>query len=199
MRGECDVWGCHRPIRKVRWCHAHYESVRRGNDPASLGPIYDNDRDRFLAKIDVTAGCWLWTGATASGGRYGVGTYEKRTRPAHRIAVALHTGQLPPDGMDVDHLCRVTLCVNPAHLDVVEHRENVLRGAGVQAFNARKTHCIRGHAFDAENTIRSGGARQCRACREIRNAKRRGEQWAIEAWETRLHDQYATRDMEAAA
>lgn len=195
----CSVWGCGRHVRKAGMCHAHYEYKRRtGLEPT--GPIHDNDRDRFLAKIDIQPdGCWLWTGARSGSRRYGSGTYAGRVRPAHRIAIALHTGSLPPSDMDVDHLCRVTLCVNPDHLEVVPHRENVLRGAAIQANNARKTHCIRGHEFTPENTIGRGGHRRCARCVDIYNAKRRGEQWAIEAWGHRVHDEYALRELEVSA
>ncbi len=56
--------------------------------------------------------------------------------------------------------------MNPAHLEPVTNRENVLRGETVAAAAAAKTHCIRGHPFDAANTrIRTDGARECRTCR----------------------------------
>lgn len=44
-------------------------------------------------------------------------------------------------------------------------RINTLRGDTLPAFNARKTHCKRGHPFDTQNTLKKqGGARACRAC-----------------------------------
>lgn len=45
---------------------------------------------------------------------------------AHRVAYEYFLGPIPP-GMEVDHLCRTRLCVNPMHLEVVGHRENVAR------------------------------------------------------------------------
>jgi HNH endonuclease len=71
-----------------------------------------------------------------------------------------------PEGLELDHLCRNRACVNPAHLEPVSHRENVLRGASFAAINAVKTHCIHdGHPFDDVNTIvRPEGRRGCRAC-----------------------------------
>ena len=64
-------------------------------------------------------------------------------------------------------------CVNPAHLEAVTHRENVLRGAGVSAIQARKTHCKHGHEFTPENTMKvrtpsGNGGRRCRTCDRIR-------------------------------
>jgi hypothetical protein len=81
-----------------------------------------------------------------------------------------------PDGLELDHLCRNPGCVNPDHLEPVTHKENMLRGFNPSATNARKTHCHKGHFFDAENTyIATTGARRCRTClRELqRNWRRR--------------------------
>jgi hypothetical protein len=61
-------------------------------------------------------------------------------------------GPIPPN-RQLDHLCRNPQCVNPKHLDLVSHRENVLRGIGFYAINARKTHCPQGHPYTPENTI----------------------------------------------
>jgi hypothetical protein len=75
-------------------------------------------------------------------------------------------------------MCQVTLCVNPAHLDDVTPRENLLRGQTLAAANVRKTHCTNGHEFTEENTMwRADGSRRCRSCVKIQNsaAYRAGE------------------------
>lgn len=90
-----------------------------------------------------------------------------------------------PAGLGLDHLCRVRRCVNPAHLEPVTDRVNILRGQAPSAVNAAKTHCIRGHPFNSVNTYwftETNGTRgrQCRTCREYHDLKRRGrktEQW----------------------
>lgn len=108
---------------------------------------------RFWAKVDRTSpdGCWLWTGAIYGNG-YGHAFRSGRHRAAHRVSYELSVGPIP-EGMDLDHLCRVRHCVNPAHLEPVSRRENLLRGDTTNARNAAKTHCKRGHPLTPENVF----------------------------------------------
>jgi hypothetical protein len=90
------------------------------------------------------------------------------------VAWELARGPIP-EGLEIDHLCRRRLCVNPRHMAVVTHRENNARGMSLSAIAARQTHCAAGHPFDDANTYRPPGApdtRMCRACMAIREAKR---------------------------
>ncbi|NEE06902.1 HNH endonuclease [Streptomyces sp. SID7499] len=125
--------------------------------------------DRFWCKVQRNPdGCWLWTAATfkATGyGQFREGGRGSRVRTAHRVAYELLVGSVPA-GLQLDHLCRNRRCVNPAHLEPVTNRENGLRGTSFAAVNAAKTHCVRGHAFDTDNTLTSPatGHRRCRAC-----------------------------------
>ncbi|MEV0115551.1 HNH endonuclease signature motif containing protein [Streptomyces sp. NPDC050844] len=120
--------------------------------------------DRFLAKVAAgNGGCWHWTGHIKPNG-YGQVTVGGRKFNAHRFAYEALRGPIP-DGLVIDHLCRNRRCVNPDHLEPVTHQTNALRGIGPTARNAKATHCVRGHDFDAANTyITPNGARQCRAC-----------------------------------
>ena len=120
---------------------------------------------RFFAKIKVEAsGCWLWTGAVDSGG-YGNAVWQRRWRGAHQVSYELHVGQVP-SGLELDHLCRVTRCVNPDHLEPVTPAENMRRRY------ATYTHCKSGHEFTVDNTyIRPSGQRDCRACIRSRVAR----------------------------
>lgn len=103
--------------------------------------------------------CRLWTRSTNFGG-YGKFPLGGKEVAAHRVAYELTKGPIP-EGLVLDHLCRVRLCCNPDHLEPVTHAENVRRGE-----RATKTHCINGHAFTPENTyITRKGWRHCRACR----------------------------------
>lgn len=70
--------------------------------------------------------CWFWTGGATSRGYGSFLLYEKNML-AHRVSYLLEYGDLPGDGLELDHLCRSKLCVNPAHLEAVTHQENMER------------------------------------------------------------------------
>jgi hypothetical protein len=127
------------------------------------------DVDAFWEKVDRRGPdeCWPWLGTHATNG-YGRAWIDHRRRaPAHRIAYELVRDPIPA-GLSLDHLCRNRDCVNPAHLEPVTNRENVLRGVGHTAVNAAKTACKRGHPFDEANTYRAKGHRYCRTCMTAR-------------------------------
>jgi hypothetical protein len=93
---------------------------------------------RFMAKVnkDDPSGCWLWTAQIHPEG-YGRTTIARRKLYAHRVSYQLFVGPIP-DGLEIDHLCRNRACVNPAHLEAVTHRENILRGNGPCAIKHRQ-------------------------------------------------------------
>lgn len=130
--------------------------------------------ERFKEKyIPVTeSGCWLWTASTSDDGYgyFGIGSRSipgsRKVVKAHRFAYVYYKGEIPK-GLELDHCCRVPCCVNPDHLEPVTHKVNVLRGIGPTAVNARKTHCINGHALTPENIY--PGGRQCITCARSRN------------------------------
>lgn len=106
--------------------------------------------------------CWLWTASRKLG--YGRMVFDSINILAHRLAYELLVGPIPSD-LQLDHLCRVRHCVNPAHLEPVTRHINILRGEGVSARNARKTHCQNGHPFNQSTTLFYRGTRRCRVCR----------------------------------
>jgi hypothetical protein len=144
--------------------------------------------DRLWAKVDRSdaGGCWQWTGGLTANG-YGIplGDGERQIFP-HRLAWELANGPIPA-GLVMDHLCRNQICCNPAHLEPVTIAENVLRGEGIAAQCARKTHCLHGHPLSGENLrFSTKGARVCitcarRRCNEGQRRKRQLEREARQA------------------
>ncbi len=132
-----------------------YPNSRKGIKGFIVRPALE----RLLEKVEQRGACWEWTGSKNHGG-YGQISLNSRLRPAHRLAYELMIGPIP-DGLTIDHLCRFPSCVNPTHLEPVTMRENLMRGEGTSARNARKTTCLRGHPFDA---ITPDGRRECRTC-----------------------------------
>src|SRR5438128_206362 len=105
----------------------------------------------FWLHVVKTDKCWLWTGHVRPDG-YGIFAYRGGRWRAHRYVYEQTRGEITK-GLDIDHLCRVRHCVNPAHLEVVTRQVNILRGIGAPAFQALQTHCKNGHEFSEWNTI----------------------------------------------
>ena len=96
------------------------------------------------------------------------GETVRRLMSVHRLSYEAFKGPIP-EGMHIDHLCRVRNCYNPEHLEAVTQAENNRRMGLVI------THCKRGHEYTEENTIHrkgNNGRRACRTC-VIAKAKER--------------------------
>ncbi|WDZ87225.1 HNH endonuclease signature motif containing protein [Micromonospora cathayae] len=144
----------------------------------------------FITQVDTTGGpdaCWLWRGDLTTDG---YARFGKQNDPAHRVAYELMVRPVP-DGLVVDHLCHNAdqscpggtgcvhrRCVNPAHLEAVTQRDNLLRSPHTAPNrNAAKTHCPRGHEYSPENTYsrrtaKGRARRECKTCRRERIAAR---------------------------
>lgn len=133
--------------------------------------------DRFWNKVIKFGnnGCWLWI---AGKNNYGYGCISQSINGhkthyyAHRLAYTWLVGPID-SALELDHLCRNRACVNPAHLEQVSAKTNILRGAGLAAINAKKTHCPHGHDIsDRCNIYVYEGKRHCKACRRIESLAR---------------------------
>lgn len=142
-------------------------------------PSFRPEADRFWEKVNKTDSCWLWTaGCFGRNQEYGCFylTGGKKPVPAHRWAYENLVGPIP-DNSVLDHVkerCGNTKCVNPAHLEPVSNKENILRGDSLIAQEARQTHCKHGHPLD-DCHVSKDGRRHCRQCTIHRNSNRSTE------------------------
>lgn len=115
---------------------------------------------RIASKIELgDDGCWNWTACRDRQG-YGGTSVAGRRWLAHRLVYTLMIGEIPP-GLEVDHLCFVRHCVNPAHLEAVTHAENDRRRSEHQTVCRRAGHSL----VDPSNVrLDSRGQRNCRKC-----------------------------------
>jgi len=175
---KCSFPGCNKASRKVALCGSHYAQQRLGK---TLTPLHQNKRpnnspprivcdEAACSRRDLSGPCHVFRGRKGSGG-YGVVRYEGRYQPVHRICWMRECGPID-EGLFIDHQCRNRACCNVDHLRVVTPQVNATENI-VDAhwqLNAAKTHCIRNHEFDEENTyIAKSGKRMCRKCLSIRD------------------------------
>lgn len=177
----CTVDDCDNPVKSKGYCLAHYKRARRWGDPKIKRnlPI----EDRFAKRVQVgdfpegrpgLGPCELWAGRRMVNG-YGVLSTARGTGVlAHRWAYEQFVGPIP-EGLVIDHLCRVRHCVNPDHLEAVTNEENLRRGAGYGLRNGMRSTCINGHEYTPENTYThpTKGSVTCRECARIRDRKRK--------------------------
>lgn len=136
--------------------------------------------ERFWTKVEKTETCWLWRGASRKRG-YGVMRmpgHRGRNVSTHRYSAMLHFGMFDTR-LHVLHHCDNPSCVNPDHLYLGTHDDNMrdMSERGRATGGSKKTHCLKGlHELTEENTYsyiyRNKIQRQCRPCALARKALR---------------------------
>ncbi len=186
----CMVPDCGLPHHARGYCTGHFQRVNRHGDARADSPLLRRiaeDPWKYVSKPDGEDGCWFWRRKTQRGYmQVNIGGVYQQ---AHRLLYELTVGPIP-EGLELDHTChtndescndsgdcRHRPCVNPAHLEPVTHAENVLRGRGLAAVNAARSHCIHGHPFSGANLIvrykRGRPYRACRTCQDDNNARKK--------------------------
>lgn len=122
-------------------------------------------------RVDLLTGCWLWVRYCDPAG-YGRVYWDKRADRAHIVVYRLLVGPVPA-GLELDHVkergCRWRCCCNPAHLEPVTHRVNLLRGDTSTAEWAGREECPQGHPLEPGNLVkRPRGGRECATCNRER-------------------------------
>jgi hypothetical protein len=121
---HCSIPGCDKVGRVIRgWCTMHYARWQDHGDP--MGPTVVSIEDRFWANVERRGPgeCWPWTG-DADGHGYGRITVGGKRARASRMLWSLAHGPVPDD-LHVLHHCDNPPCVNPAHLFLGDHRDNM--------------------------------------------------------------------------
>lgn len=130
--------------------------------------------DAFPLRVfpEPNTGCWLCVSSNNKLG-YARIRHHRRFIGAHRVSYEMSRGSIP-DGLEIDHLCRVTCCVNPDHLEAVTPLENQRRRRSA-ALRQRGFCCLNGHPVRPENVYRHpiSGFQGCRECREMFRARHR--------------------------
>lgn len=96
-------------------------------------------------EVDDSTMCWVWTGAKYKNGYGWIKSFNKNVS-AHRLSHELHNGPIP-DGMEVLHSCDNKACINPDHLRVGTHAENMMEAAKRGRMRAGPSH----HMFGKKN------------------------------------------------
>lgn len=143
--GERVCRACRREIsrRYQDRLHADGKKRKRKPDERAPRPVSEADVARIRARVVIDEnGCWVWQGSINAANGYGYARAGNRIRSVHRLLYEALVGDVPP-GLVLDHLCRNAPCANPAHLEPVTQRTNLLRGESP----AWRTHRAR-HGLD---------------------------------------------------
>ncbi len=184
---ECASIYCENDAIAKGLCSKHHKRMRKGQDINVKTSRELTVEERFLSKINkINDGCWLWTGATrgSNGFMYGMFHLKNEIHSAHRFSWMLWKGKLAKTEereLCVCHKCDNPLCVNPEHLYIGTHKQNMQDKAVKSRYlDKMKKECKRGHEYTVKNTyISKQGLRHCRECHRIREAQIRNKEFNL--------------------
>lgn len=120
MKRICLIVGCSKEAVTRGMCRAHYESKRRVGLIAKSPP--KTTYDKFFARVEKSSDCWIWKGQKREG--YGRLKIDGHFVGAHRISYEIHFGEFSKN-LCVLHRCDNPSCVNPDHLFLGSHEDNM--------------------------------------------------------------------------
>lgn len=155
---------------KLSWSKRQVDPILRFWQKVNI-----QDNGSWLWQTDGKNSCWLWQASCNAGG-YGKFGVNRESVLAHRFVYEYFRGKIS-ESLDLDHLCRNHLCVNPWHLEPVPKVVNIRRGEVVNSNRRRGhaiTHCPKGHPYDEQNTYWDPKHinRHCKICRLERERQR---------------------------
>lgn len=169
----CIIEGCARPNHSRGLCSSHEKRLKKYGNPLSGPPIRPylldrSDLERFWARTGFWDGHYIWLGGRNAGG-YGWFSIDAAPVISHRWIYEQEVGPIP-EGLVIDHLCRIPACQNTDHMEPVSIAENVRRSPLTQL---KQSHCKRDHPLEDPNLYyASDGTRRCKRCVLMRS---RGE------------------------
>ena len=121
--------------------------------------------------IDKITKCWNWIGKLNNTG-YGYSIFNGNQELTHRLMYALYITPIPK-GLPwkipvINHICNNRSCCNPKHLELTSLKNNILKGNGPTAINARKIYCLNNHLLPIKSNRRDGG-RRCLICQKAKD------------------------------
>lgn len=128
--------------------------------------------------VEPRPDCLIWPGAVDRG--YGRVYVDGTAKRVHRVVWELRNGPIP-DGLTIDHVCRIRSCCNTDHMELVTSGENVRRAtpftreylSNPDRVRHLATHCRNGHLYtEATTAHRPNGTRRCLVCKAAQAAKR---------------------------
>lgn len=177
MTIQCNGPNCDRPAVAKGLCNSHWAQQKR---KGTLTPIVTSEtpEERFLRNIEIDSNdCWLWQGSGSGVGyKYGQLRIKGKTTMAHRWAYSFYNKVTLTDDDTLDHLCRVTRCCNPAHLEIVGRSENAKRRhlyAQLRSENIRYRAFIKSLGHDPDKVLEGSSHSNIHAVRRLRRKRSR--------------------------